>query len=750
MSLAQIEDLCRGIGINPLAFIDGLDVRPRLHLNQPLNGHMLGRVGRQRSAACDGFLFWSYMFEGKITKSEEYGRKTLILDAEPYVMSRVRKIFDNASTFYNQGQYTHKPISFPINLSACRDLVWIMERYNLEVSSELLTEIREKAVEFDKIVRSVSDADKDGVYKVSPDALPLALPLRDHQIKFLNMFKKVKRMLLADKMGLGKTAAAISTLQEPDSRPALIVVPPTLCSQWEREIKRFLPGASTHVIRGFKNYDLPIVDVLITSYNRLAPWQDTLLSEQYKFRTVIFDEVHELRHTGTGKRNIAALLAERATNCLGLSGTPIYNYGEEMWSVLDCIKAECLDTLESFTSEWCSWGKVREPLVLNSFLKKQGLMLRRTPEECGMNFGEASKFVYTIDSDLEKLKEIQDVAKLLALSVLSGNIGEDSESAREFDWKLRHATGVAKAKPVAEFVKMMLQEQEKVVLVGWHRDVYDIWEKEFAGYRTVMYTGSETTREKEQAVKEFIEGDAQIFIISVRSGAGLDGLQRACNTVVFGELDWSPHVMDQVVARLDRDGQTKHVQAYYLTIPDGADPFMIQVLGTKRSQHEGLVEGKQGDGMMVAASKDRVREMAAAYLKSIGEEVPEPVPEVGLLGQVAKLVKNFKLPNNSEEEMQEAMFKLLTDNVKDGKVEREFKITARSRLDFLVSNDTERVAIECKIDNTKRADVYRQVRRYAEEGNITSMVLAAPWYGIASFKVEQIPVVVIDTNINSI
>lgn len=692
------------------------------------------------------------MFEGRVFKTAEYGKDRLVVDAEPYVMSKIRKIFDNANTFYNQGKYTHKPIVFPLNLSASRDILWIMERYKLEVAPDLMEELTNKGKEFDNLILFMSNADQDGKYRVSPDALPLALPLREHQIKFNNMFKQVKRMLLADKMGLGKTASGISTLQEPDSRPALIVVPPTLCSQWEREVKRFLPGVTTHVIRGFKNYDLPITDVLITSYNRLAPWQDVLIEKDRKFKTIIFDEVQELRHTGTGKRETSKHIAQAAPNVLGMSGTPIYNNGDEVWSVMDVIKPDALGSSDDFKSEWCDWsGRVREPMVLNNFMKKQGMILRRTPEEVGMQFGEASKHVYTIDADIKKLEEVQNVAKLLALSVLSGNIGEDSEASREFDWKLRHATGVAKARPVAEFVKMMLEEKEKIVLVGWHRDVYDIWAKEFAGIKMVMYTGSETTKEKDQAVKDFIEGDARIFVISLRSGAGLDGLQRVCDTVVFGELDWSPHVMDQVLARVDRDGQTKHVQGYYLTIPDGADPFMIQVLGAKRSQHDGVIEGKQADGMLVtAAPKDRVREMAAAYLKSIGEEVPEPIPETGLLGELTKLVRNFKIPINTEEEMQEAMFKLLKEHVKEGKVEREYKITSRSRLDFLVSNDTERIAIECKIDNTQRAEVYRQVRRYVEEGNITSLLLVAPWYGIPSFKVDGTPVIVIDTNVNSI
>lgn len=691
-------------------------------------------------------------FEGRIVQELEYSKPRLMVDAEPHVMQRVRKIFDNAQNYYNRGLYTHKPILFPINLSACRDLVWIMERYRLQVDPDLLNTILSKANEYDEILKSVSESDSDSNYRVSDGALKLALPLRPHQVQFNNMFNKVKKMLLADKMGLGKTSAAISLLCEPERRPAIIVVPTTLCTQWENEVKRFLPGASTHVIRGFKDYDLPKVDILITSYNRLNPWQDILLDGK-NFKTAIFDEVHELRHTGTGKRHVARSISETVNYCAGLSGTPIFNMGDEIWSVLDVIKPDCLGDYSGFESEWTSCGKVNEPATLNNFLKNQGLFLRRSPEEIGMKFGEASKHVFTIDADLDKLKEVQNVAKMLALSVLSGNVGEDSDSAREFDWKLRQATGIAKAKPTAEFVKMLVESGEKVVLAGWHRAVYEVWEKELESLNPVMFTGSETTKEKEEAVNRFVKGDSKVFIISLRSGAGLDGLQHACNTVVFGELDWTSNVHDQVIARVDRDGQTKHVQAYYLTIADGSDPFIIGLLGVKRSQHDGLVEGKQSEGGVItqsSAGKDRIKEMASAYLRSIGEDIPEAVPENGLLGELAGIIRNTKLPVNTEEEMQEALNTVLINNIKTGKIEREFKITKRSRLDFLVSNDTERVAVECKTESTDRPEVYRQVRRYVKEGNITSLVLIAPWHGISSFKIDNVPVIVIDTSINSI
>lgn len=698
----------------------------------------------------------SMRLEGRISETIPgyLGRAipSLVVDAEPHVMQRIRKIFDNSTHIYHQGTYTHKPIVFPNTLSACRDIVWLLDRYTLDVSEELLTKIRGKSDEYETIIKSVSEADKDSTYRVSPNALKLALPLREHQIQFSNMFTKMKKMLLADRMGVGKTAQAISTLCEPERRPALVVVPTTLCTQWENEVKRFLPDATTHVIRGFKNYDLPKVDVLITSYNRLAPWQDVLLNGS-NFKTVIFDEVHELRHTGTGKRNIARTLSERTEYCAGLSGTPIFNMGEEIWSVMDVIKPDCLGYQSDFQDEWTSWGKVNEPATLNHYLKRQGLFLRRSPEDVGLTFGEASKHVFTIDADLDKLKEVQNVAKMLALSVLSGNIGEDSDSAREFDWKLRQATGIAKAKPAAEFVKMLVESGEKVVLAGWHRAVYETWNEELKALNPVMFTGSETTKEKEEALEKFTKGDSQVFIISLRSGAGLDGLQYACNTVVFGELDWSNQVHDQILARVDRDGQTKHCTGYYLAISDGSDPFILSLLGVKKSQHEGLVEGKQSEGGIITqsnAGKDRIKEMAKAYLASIGEEIPEPIPEVGLLGELTKLLKNTRLPVNTEEEMQEALYKILQDNLPNAKVEREYRITKRSRLDFLVSNDQERIAVECKIKSTARQEVYKQVRRYVQEGQINSLVLVAPWFGINSFLVDGVPVVVVDTSANAI
>src|SRR5690606_38104549 len=108
-------------------------------------------------------------------------------------------------------------------------------------------------------------------------------------------------------------------------------------------------------------------------------------------------------------------------------------------------------------------------------------------------------------------------------------------------------------------------------------------------------------------------GHTNLMIMSLRSGAGLDGLQHRARTIVFGELDWSPQVHAQCAGRLRRPGQTRQVDAIYLHTEGGSDPSVMSVLGLKASQSQGIVDP-------LSAPKDqhsdttRIRELAERYL----------------------------------------------------------------------------------------------------------------------------------------
>lgn len=204
--------------------------------------------------------------------------------------------------------------------------------------------------------------------------------------------------------------------------------------------------------------------------------------------------------------------------------------------------------------------------------------------------------VQTIPHDHERLESVEALAYSLAYKAVNGAWEERGRAVQDLNMMLRHETGVAKAAFVAKYVRMLVEaSDEPLILFGWHRDVYDIWLAELSDLGVVMYTGSESPAEKNMAVQRFLAGEAKVFIMSLRSGAGVDGLQHCCRRVVFGELDWSPAMHDQCIGRLNREGQRVwneggQVDAIFLVADDGSDPPIVDMLGIKSSQAEGIVD----------------------------------------------------------------------------------------------------------------------------------------------------------------
>lgn len=423
------------------------------------------------------------------------------------------------------------------------------------------------------------------------------------------------------------TASAISLLSRPECRPGLVVVPTHLARQWRDEFAKFTPNLMAHIIKTGKLYELPQFfgqppDVLIITYHKLSKWTSVLS----KFaRTVVFDEVQALRHEGSDRYAAAEIVAGACKWRMGLSATPIYNYGGEFFNIARVLRPGLLGSRQEFDEAWCSgYGnkvKIKDPRAFGSYLRDSGFMIQHTRKDVGRELPAVTKIVQNVDCDQAALDKIQGDAVRLAKLILSETKlerGAAMQASDEFDLKLRQATGIAKAPYVADFVRMLCESGERIVLAGWHRGVYDIWLEKLKDLRVVMFTGSETPAQKENAKKQFMRHDADVFILSLRSGEGLDGLQKASSVIVFGELDWAHGVMEQNVGRLNRDGQESPVLAYYLVSEGGMDPYMSQILGLKRSQLVGL---RDPDAPIVepiqTVDPDRVKRLAEAYLASL-------------------------------------------------------------------------------------------------------------------------------------
>ena len=506
-------------------------------------------------------------------------------------------------------------------IETARDLEWFTDRYPLICDSTGY--LKQRAGEYrerETLVASLLASPVPGPMQ------PLAVPARPYQDLAARLLLATGKLLLADDVGLGKTVSAIAAFVDSGLRPCLVATLANLPFQWEEFVGKFAPHLRCHILKSSKPYDLRgkggligvLPDVIISSYHKLNGWAETLAPV---VKCVVWDECQELRHCDTGKYNAARLFADAVPYRIGLSATPIYNYGDEIFNVLECIAPGDLGTHEEFTTEWTGrWEReIKDPRALGSYLRESGLMLRRTRAEVFRELPPLSVIPHTVESDEEALEEAgKDCATLAQLIV--GRVKEEWQGQRmqasaQFDMRLRQATGIAKAPYVAAFVRLLLEEGEAVMLYGWHRAVYKIWLEHLAEFAPVMYTGSETPREKDAARQAFIRGDSRVMLISLRSGMGLDGLQGVCKTVVFGELDWSPGVHEQCTGRVFRDGQASPVFAYYLLSEGGSDPVVADVLGVKRQQIEGLNNPNAAFVERLEIDPDHVKKLAEAYLK---------------------------------------------------------------------------------------------------------------------------------------
>lgn len=537
-----------------------------------------------------------------------------------HVALRLKQIFPKLASWQTA------PFKIRNNKINAADIQWFMDRYPLECSTADLNRLNGAAKDF-------FDTQSDAECILMPNWTPMErgglLPgqaLRGYQRVAIDFTEKVRQVILLDDVGLGKTYEGLGLAMMKGALPLVIVCQAHLQAQWEQKAKSFV-NLRIHSFKGTRPYDLPEADIYIVKYTQLTGWIDVLT--QGWVRAVAFDEIQELRHGAASKKGAAARQLCDAVRdegyLVGLTATLIYNYGVEAFNIIDLLRPGLLGNRQEFLNEFCEndesgKGVVRDPAALGDFLRESLVVLRRTKSDVGQEAKQMAPELEWVEADSRSVADAEELAKQLAITALTGSFAEAGSAAREFDMRMRELTGIAKARATASFVRMFVESGQPVLLFGWHREVYEIWMKELKDLNPVLYTGSETAAQKEKAKQDFISGKTNLMIMSLRSGAGADGMQHRASTVIFGELDFSPLVHTQCIGRLDRDGQLDPVYVYYVVTNYGSDPVLIDILGIKQSQSDGILDpGVKAEERQ--ADPDRIKKMARLYLVSKGVNV---------------------------------------------------------------------------------------------------------------------------------
>jgi hypothetical protein len=419
----------------------------------------------------------------------------------------------------------------------------------------------------------------------------------------------VRKGLLADDMGLGKTVQAFGFLDRINAYPAAIVVQSHVQRHWEKKLPEFMrvrdagdalpanPDALRWIsLNGAKRLDAtPTADIYIVHYLVLHAWSSFLIERGVK--TVIFDECQELRHPGTRKHEACTDLSRAAENVAGLSGTPIYNHGPEMHTVMNALCRGALSTRADFERAWCVYVDrklvVDNPEVLGEYLADRRLMLRRRKADVQLELPAKRRVIEPIAGDAGIFADLVSNAAKLARE--AAEIDDPFDRARmeaEAIRETRRATAMAKLPAVIGFLRGLMEAGEPTLCFVHHHAIVDGILEALDEFKPSCITGREDKNVKDDSQRRFVENETNLCLISLRVATGLDGLQARARVVVFAELDWSPAIHRQAEDRAHRMGQRDSVLAYYLVTDLGTDPFVMSTLNLKASQFTGLMQDK--------------------------------------------------------------------------------------------------------------------------------------------------------------
>ena len=447
------------------------------------------------------------------------------------------------------------------------------------------------------------------------------------------LLKSSGNALLADEMGLGKTVQTLSYVStEKQTFPVLVVAPLVTLKNWEREIEKFLKKKSRNgriiesqspsvtSIRTGKSKELPKTDIYVINYELLLKRSEDI--EKVGIRTIVCDEVHNLRSKTTQKYKAVKKLAALPTvnYRIGLSGTPIYNRGSEIWPIIDILKPGLLGSFKEFCEYFCYVNDKGKAIVLEN--KRASLrnelqkhvMLRRKKSDVLKELKDKVRYKEVIASDTDYyLDELDKIWKKLET--------EQKEAKTEFSKSAsyhraiqseRQIAGVAKLPHVINFVKNIMEIEESVVVFCHHKVIHKLLHESLQEFSPVSIVGGQSDNTRQDQIDKFQKGESKLMIAGIRAGNVGINLTRA-KYVIFAELDWSPAIHRQAEDRLHRIGQKNTVFAYYLIGNGTLDDHVASILVDKSYEIDAIMdetvdtyENKDKAALILAQIQDKL------------------------------------------------------------------------------------------------------------------------------------------------
>ena len=491
------------------------------------------------------------------------------------------------------------------------------------------------------LVRSLSDADLDKVLNTS------LFPYQKEGVRFA---VEKGRSIIADEMGLGKTIQAIASAEvlrrNGFAESVIVACPTSLKYQWKREIERFA-GAEVTVIEGdfgkrkaLYQSDAPYK---IVSYHVLK--NDISKEEGLETDIFILDEVQRLKNWDT-RIAISARLV-KSKYAIALSGTPLENKIEELYSVMELVDQYCLAPYYEFRHRYIlqdESGKVIGYRNLNEVGERiAGRLIRRRKCDVAIQLPRRQDKILLVPMTPQQMDAHEDykstVAQLIAkwqrnhflsetdrhrLLVSLNKMRMVCDSTYILDEESRHDVKVDETiNIISEFLDS--DTVGKVVVFSqWERMTRLIaaqLEKREIPFLN-LHGGVSSVKRGEMVAKFQDDPDQRVFLSTDAGSTGLN-LQSA-SLIINVDLPWNPALLEQRIGRIYRYGQTRNIQVVNLVAAGTIEEGMIAKLRFKQNMFEGVLDGGE-DTIFIGDKFTKIVDIAETVITA-SAAAPTPTP----------------------------------------------------------------------------------------------------------------------------
>ncbi|BAU57821.1 helicase [Halorhodospira halochloris] len=462
-----------------------------------------------------------------------------------------------------------------------------------------------------------------------PQPPTLAAELRPYQHRgFQWLYGNVRAGLgcvIADDMGLGKTVQVLALLAqlhdegELAQRPALIVVPTSLLSNWLREIEQFAPTLSATIYHGAQR-SLPDKEeppqIVLTTYG--VARSDATRLRRRAWRVLVADEAQNLKNPQATQTKAVKSLS--AGTRVAMSGTPVENRLAEYWSLMDFCNPGFLGPLKRFTRDYITpiqthgdqqaaarFRQITAPFLMRR-LKTDRSIITDLPEKieqdqyCQLTPEQSALYESVVREGLEVIHGTSDTFQrqglvlqmILALKQICNHPRQylkEGDSASEASGKMQR---------LLELLEPIHHRHEKAIIFTQFREAGSLLQDAVAattGRSPAFLHGGLSRNQRDEIVNRFQNDRTErVLVLSLKAaGTGLN--LTAASHVIHFDLWWNPAVEAQATDRAYRIGQSQTVQVHRLLTQGTFEERINDMIQSKRALTEMTVEsGEQWIG----------------------------------------------------------------------------------------------------------------------------------------------------------